>query len=43
MRLPKMLRELELVLTYSESDYIKLFLELRLIKIYGCGEQRDLS
>lgn len=33
--LPKMLRELKLVLTYPESDYI----ELILTKIYGCGEE----
>lgn len=43
IQLPKMLRELELVLTYSESDYIKLLLELRLIEIFGCGKEGDLS
>lgn len=43
MRLPKILRELELVLPYPESDHIKLFPELILIQICSCGPEGALS
>lgn len=38
----KMLRELELVLTYSESDCIKLFLELRVFQKSLVVEKREI-